>query len=264
MSDIKWIKITTDVFDDEKIRLIESLPESDTVIIIWFKLLSMAGRCNDRGMIYLTRELPYNDEMLSTIMRRPVNTIRLAIQEFIKLDMISIIDDFIQVNNWEKHQNIEGMERVRLLRKARNKKYYDKNKDIEQSEMNEKGLIKTSCKTRQDTLDKTRLDKIRKDKKKDRAPSARLIKPTPEQVQEYLDSKGFTAFTGQYFCDSNNGKGWVTGKNNTPIKDWKAVVRTWIANDNNRTTNQPPKLKPYTKKQLEEFRQFNERIKGRI
>ena len=38
-SDVKWIKITTDIFDDEKILLIESLPEADSIIVIWFKLL---------------------------------------------------------------------------------------------------------------------------------------------------------------------------------------------------------------------------------
>ena len=39
MADIKWIKITTDIFDDEKILLIESLPEADSIIVIWFNLL---------------------------------------------------------------------------------------------------------------------------------------------------------------------------------------------------------------------------------
>ncbi|HFI0901946.1 TPA: phage replisome organizer N-terminal domain-containing protein, partial [Streptococcus suis] len=39
-SEIKWIKIVTDIFDDEKILLIESLPEADTIIVVWFKLLT--------------------------------------------------------------------------------------------------------------------------------------------------------------------------------------------------------------------------------
>ena len=41
-SEIKWIKIVTDIFDDEKILLIESLPEADTIIVVWFKLLTLA------------------------------------------------------------------------------------------------------------------------------------------------------------------------------------------------------------------------------
>ena len=64
---IQWIKITTNIFDDEKIRLIETLPDADAIVVIWFKLLAMAGKCNDSGLIYLSRDIPYNDEMLSTL-----------------------------------------------------------------------------------------------------------------------------------------------------------------------------------------------------
>lgn len=31
MNGVQWIKITTDIFDDEKIQLIESMPEGDTL-----------------------------------------------------------------------------------------------------------------------------------------------------------------------------------------------------------------------------------------
>ena len=43
MADVKWIKITTDIFDDEKILLIESLPDAYAIITCWFKLLCLAG-----------------------------------------------------------------------------------------------------------------------------------------------------------------------------------------------------------------------------
>jgi len=42
MGDVKWIKIVTDIFDDEKIRLIDALPDNDTILVIWFKLLVQA------------------------------------------------------------------------------------------------------------------------------------------------------------------------------------------------------------------------------
>lgn len=103
MSEVKWIKIITNIFDDEKIRLIETLPDADTILIIWFKLLVMAGKCNDSGIIYLARDLPYNVEMLSTIMRRPINTIRLALNEFEKLEMINIEKNYIKILNRDKY-----------------------------------------------------------------------------------------------------------------------------------------------------------------
>lgn len=32
------------MFDDEKIRIIESMPDADTILICWIKLLSLAGK----------------------------------------------------------------------------------------------------------------------------------------------------------------------------------------------------------------------------
>lgn len=51
MADVKWIKITTDIFDDEKILLIESLPEADSMIVIWFKLLYKAAQAIETAEI---------------------------------------------------------------------------------------------------------------------------------------------------------------------------------------------------------------------
>ena len=50
MADVKWIKITTDIFDDEKILLIESLPDAYSIIVVWFKLLCLAGKQNNSGV----------------------------------------------------------------------------------------------------------------------------------------------------------------------------------------------------------------------
>lgn len=46
MAEIKWIKLSVNMFDDEKIKLIETMPEADTIIVIWVKLLALAGRSN--------------------------------------------------------------------------------------------------------------------------------------------------------------------------------------------------------------------------
>ena len=114
MSGIKWIKIVTDVFDDEKIRLIEAMPESDTIIVIWFKLLCLAGKHNHDGFIMITDKIAYTDEMLSAVFRRPLNSVRLALEMFEKFDMIQRSDDgSIFITNWDKHQNVAAMDRIR-------------------------------------------------------------------------------------------------------------------------------------------------------
>lgn len=120
MPDIKWIKITTEMFDDEKIRIIESMPEADTLIVLWVRLICMAGKTNDNGYIYLMPEIPYTIEQLAAIFNRPLNTVKLAIETFTRLRMVTLSDDgIIFLPAFERHQNIEGMERVREANRKR-------------------------------------------------------------------------------------------------------------------------------------------------
>lgn len=129
MAEIKWIKISCDLFNDEAIRLIEQMPDGDAIIVIWLKLLITAGKINDNGFLYFRKEIPYTDEMLSTVFNRPLNTIRLALSTFERFGMIQIVtQQGIYITNWEKYQNIEGMERARELAKMRKRKQRQKEK----------------------------------------------------------------------------------------------------------------------------------------
>ena len=101
--EIRWIKIVTDIFDDEKILLIEAMPEADAIIVIWFKLLCLAGKQNNCGVFTIGR-LAYTDEMFSTIFRRPINTVRLALKTFEEFGMIEILNGCVTIPNWSKHQ----------------------------------------------------------------------------------------------------------------------------------------------------------------
>ena len=126
MAEVKWIKITTDMFDDEKIRLIESMPEGDAILVTWIKLLTLAGKTNDSGTIYLTETIPYTEDMLSTICRRPLQIIRLALQTFEKLEMIAVENGIINIVNWEKHQNIERLQQIREQTRTRVARFREK------------------------------------------------------------------------------------------------------------------------------------------
>jgi len=52
----------------------------------------------------------------------------------------------------------------------------------------------------------------------------RFQQPTPQEVTEYAAEIGF-ALDGEAFCDFYISKGWKIGQ--TPMKCWKAAVRTW-------------------------------------
>ena len=127
MAEISWIKLKTTMFDDEKIRLIQAVPESDAIIVIWIRLLVLAGKTNDDGLIYIQRNMPYTEEMLATLFGKNVNTVRLALTTLANFNMIDLgSDGLIAISNWEKHQNIEGMDKVRLKNAERNRKYRER------------------------------------------------------------------------------------------------------------------------------------------
>ena len=130
MSEIKWIKITTDIFDDEKICLIDALPDHDAILVIWFKILALAGKHNRNGLLMMSDKVHYTDEMLATIFRRPLNTVRMALGVFEQFGMVEIIDGIIALPNWEKHQNIDGMEKIKKQTRNRVARYRKKQKSL--------------------------------------------------------------------------------------------------------------------------------------
>ncbi len=111
MAAVKWIKIVTDIFDDEKMLLVESLPSADSIIVIWFKLLCLAGKTNNSGVFIFNERIPYTDEMLASIFRRDVNVVRMALKTFENFGMVEIIDNVITIPNWSKHQTLDAYER---------------------------------------------------------------------------------------------------------------------------------------------------------
>lgn len=131
MAEIKWIKITTSIFDDEAIKVIEQMPEGDAILVIWFKLLVQAGIINDSGLVYFKKDIPYTEDMLAIVFHKPVTLIRLALTTFEKFGMIEIADNrTILIRNWEKHQNVSGMEQVREYNRLAKRKQRQKAKEL--------------------------------------------------------------------------------------------------------------------------------------
>lgn len=130
MSEIHWIKLKVGMFDDEKIQLIEAVPElGDAFLVIWIRLLALAGKINSNGFIFIAENIPYSPKQLSIIFRKSEEVVRAALKLFADLRMIEINDcNVIKISNWEKHQSI-GMDRIRSLTKARVEKFRSKQKN---------------------------------------------------------------------------------------------------------------------------------------
>lgn len=134
MGEVKWIKIAVDIFEDDKILMLESLPDSDSLILIWIKLLALAGKKNNSGVFILGKDRPYTEEMLSMVLRRPINTVKFALKSFIELGMIEKENDIFIIPNWSKHQSLDQLEERKRYMREYMKKYREKQKLLANSD----------------------------------------------------------------------------------------------------------------------------------
>lgn len=132
MGEVKWIKITVDMFDNRKIKAIRKLPEGNNIILIWVMLLSLAGRCNASGMIFLTENIPYTNKMLADELGFEESVICVALDTLERFGMISRDENLlISVNNWVEYQSAEGLEKIREYERKRKAKQRKRNMEIE-------------------------------------------------------------------------------------------------------------------------------------
>ena len=245
MPDVKWIKITTDIFDDDKILLIESLPEKDSLIVIWFKLLCMAGKQNNSGVFTLNDRIAYTDEMLATIFRRPINTVRLALQTFEGFGMIDIIDGVITIPNWGKHQNLDQLESRKEYMQQYMKEYRAKQKALTGGKPC-KINSKVNSKANVNSLDKKRVDKKRVDTDKEvdvvnggetppdyTDPDNKLeyfrgkVMLSDNQIADLLEKMGLEAFD-EYVDRLNN---WISNPDVQYVKSHYETILKWYNAD---------------------------------
>lgn len=233
MADVKWIKITTDIFDDEKIILIESLPDSYAIITVWFKLLCLAGKQNNSGVFMLGR-VAFTDKMLATIFRMKESTVTMALQTFEQFGMIEIIDGVITIPNWGKHQNLEQLETRKEYMRGYMTEYRAKQKAITNGKASCESNGKVNCKH----LRKPNVNCADKEGDKEQEGETegesvkeqnrkRFTPPTLEEVRTYCQERNNNV-NAERFIDYYTSNGWMVGKNK--MKDWKAAVRTWERN----------------------------------
>lgn len=204
MADVKWIKITTDMFEDNKIRLIDAMPESDAILTCWVRLLCLAGSSNFDGKLYVTETMAYTDEMLATIWHRPISVVRLALETFEKLGMVQMNNGHIEISNWGKHQNQDALSKIREANKSRQQRFRDSKK--------EENKIKIENKRDSVTVTLRNTDKVE---------YANKVHMTETEHQKLIDRYG-TAITKDFIEQLSNYK---NAKGKTYKSDYHAVLQ---------------------------------------
>ena len=195
MADVKWIKLNVGMFDGNSFKRIKKAKiggESfrDKLTAVWFELMDFAGKCNANGYLIESPEIPFSSiDDIAIIIDRETEELNLCMQYFISNRMITVIDDVYMLTNWEKYQNVEGLEKIREQNRIRQKKWYDNKKALQEPNVRSNVSLTQS--------NATEGDKERRKKKEDKE----LIKegegkenkkesdpPHPQQVIDLFNS----------------------------------------------------------------------------
>lgn len=163
MADVKWIKLATDIFDNRKIRQIECLPDGDAIIVVWVKLMCLAGNINDSGFVYFTKEIPYTDQMLASQFNRPLTTVQLSLKTFEQFGMIEVIDNVLHISNWEKYQSVDRLAEIREYNRIAKQKSRARRKLL--PDVNDKSMTSQRCHETDIEEDKDIEEELEVDKK---------------------------------------------------------------------------------------------------
>jgi predicted phage replisome organizer len=126
---VKWLKLMNNMFEDEKIEYIESLPDGDMILNVWIKTLCLASKCNDNGNLTITSELPYTTTLLAHKFKKTVTQIEYAFKIMQGLGMVEVNNDILCVSNWCKYQNVDELERLKEQNRLRVAKCREKKKN---------------------------------------------------------------------------------------------------------------------------------------
>ncbi len=123
MSDVKWIKLAVDLFDNRKVKRILAMPNGKETLLFWIRLLCLCGKLNQSGALMFTQETPYDAVGLSVECGLPVERVRLMLGLFCDLGMLERDGRAYRVCGWNKYQSAQGLDRVRELGRERVKRF---------------------------------------------------------------------------------------------------------------------------------------------
>ena len=218
MAEVKWVKLTTDMFDNRKVKHLRKLPDGNNIVLIWVMLLTMAGRCNSGGMIFLTENIPYTPKMLADELGFEENTVILALQALENLNMIVTDNGFFSIAGWEEYQNTDRLAEIREYNRLAQQKSRAKKKLL--ADVNDKSMTSQRCHDIEVDID------IEQEKDKE-ITTTTTIEDAPSATKVYLYFREMldddALKESEKFFAYNEKRGWDC------LPNWQATADLWIA-----------------------------------
>jgi predicted phage replisome organizer len=140
------------MYADTKFKIIDTKPERDMIHYVWTRFVTLAGKVNMEGELFMSKNLPYTIETLAIEFNRSEDQIKLALEVFIELEMMELVKGRIyRVKNFAKHQNIKVKEKVNsednVIVEPKNKEKIVK--EVTNQDNQEITLLKTNIENRE-------------------------------------------------------------------------------------------------------------------
>lgn len=130
MGDIRWIKLPVDLFDSNKLFLLEheNPKERDLAVCVFIKLYLKAAELN--GTIAFDEETPFTIKKLSLLLSRKEKQVQKAIELLKNYKLIEVSENFfIEITDWDNIQAVEGIEKVKAATRERVRKHRESKKN---------------------------------------------------------------------------------------------------------------------------------------
>lgn len=110
-----WFKVSADVFDSEKIKILRAdMKIGDSLALMWFFLLALARKKNDGGYVYATEGVAYTPKTLAAVGGFKPKIAETALEVFQQYNMIDIEDNgYIYIVGWSEYQNAEELSKLK-------------------------------------------------------------------------------------------------------------------------------------------------------
>lgn len=110
-----WFKVSADVFDSDKIKILRADTKiGDSLALMWFFLLALARKKNDGGYVYATEGVAYTPKTLAAVGGFKPKIAETALEVFQQYNMIDIEENgYIYIVGWSEYQNAEELSKIK-------------------------------------------------------------------------------------------------------------------------------------------------------
>lgn len=230
-----YMRLKEDFYDSPEMMLIESMPNGYKMSNLLMKMYCRCLRGN--GRLAVNERIPYSPEMLSTVTRIDIKTVRMALEKFIELGLIEILDSgmifMLDIQEYVGESSTEA-DRKRKYR-AMIKEESGQNDGHLSGQLSENSPPYIE-------IEKSISNKNVEESTPDKPPKrTRFIPPTVDEVRAYCEDNGYNVIP-ERFVDYYEANGWMAGKNK--MKDWRAAVRNWSRSNDEKQSPSRPKHPP--------------------